>query len=295
MRLDVSNLTVHRAGRLILDGLSFAVPDGAALAIVGPNGAGKTTLLEALAGLLPSRAGEIRLEGRSLQGRPAHARAAAGLRLVGEGRRVVPALTVAENLDLAALGARAAMPPELEELFPALGRRRHTAAGQLSGGEQQMLALAMGLAGRPGVLLLDEPSFGLAPQVVDSLFETLGRLREEAGVTLLLAEQHVQRALALCGQVLVLRSGRIVFDSAQPGAGEAEADGARRLESLVDSYLGRQEDAVAVPGRAQVSDLVRVTLPVAVKRSLQLEARRQGRDPGELVAEAVARMLRSAP
>jgi branched-chain amino acid transport system ATP-binding protein len=285
--LEVRDLSVNRSGRLILDGLSFDVPAGAALAVLGPNGAGKTTLLETLAGLLPAAAGEVRLDGRAVTGLPAHRRARQGIRLVGEGRRVVPQISVAENLDLARLGAGGRpLPATVEELFPRLRQRWRTAAGQLSGGEQQMLALAMGLAAEPKVLLLDEPSFGLAPQVVDELFAALRRLRQEAAITLVLAEQHAQRALALCDRALVIRSGRAVFDS-------AERTGAESLDRVVESYLGRQEDAAAVPTRAEVTDLVSVRLPVTLKRRLQLEARERGVDPNELFADAVRERLRS--
>lgn len=280
--LQVRDLSSHRAGRLVLDRLSFEVPDRAALAVLGPNGSGKTTLLECLAGLLPASSGQIELDGRDLTRLPPHRRARAGLRLVGEGRRVVPQVTVEENVKLARLGARTGAADRVLDLFPRLRARWRTAAGQLSGGEQQMLALAMGLLAEPRVLLLDEPSFGLAPQVVDELFATLKRLHEEAGITLVLAEQHVQRALRLCAHVLVLRSGRAVFDSAAGGA---------RLEEVVESYLGREDDAVAAPTQAEVTDLVSLRLPVTLKRRLQLEARRRGADPNELVAEAVRRLV----
>lgn len=283
--LEVRDLSVQRSGRLVLDGLSFSVLDGAALAVLGPNGAGKTTLLEALAGLLPAAAGSVALDGVALAGRPAHRRARAGLRLVGEGRRVVPQLSVAENLELARIGSSGRpLPASIDELFPRLRQRWQTAAGQLSGGEQQMLALAMGLVAEPKVLLLDEPSFGLAPQVVDELFAALGRLRAGGGITLVLAEQHAQRALALCDRALVIRSGRAVFDSTQAPAGES-------LDRVVEGYLGRQEDAAAVPTRAEVTDLVSIRLPVALKRRLQLEARARGTDPNELFAEAVQKQL----
>jgi branched-chain amino acid transport system ATP-binding protein len=285
--LEVRDLTVHRSGRLVLDGLSFDVPDGAALAVLGPNGAGKTTLLETLAGLLPASGGQIRLDGRAVTAVPAHRRARQGIRLVGEGRRVVPQVTVAENLELARLGAGGRpLPSALEELFPQLRQRWHTAAGQLSGGEQQMLALAMGLAAEPKVLLLDEPSFGLAPQVVDELFAALRRLRQEAAITVVLAEQHAQRALALCDRALVIRSGRAVFDS-------AGSTGAESLDRVVEGYLGRQEDAAAAPTRAEVTDLVSVRLPVTLKRRLQLESRERGVDPNELFADALRKQLRS--
>ena len=287
--LRVRDLTVHRGGRLVLDGLGFDLPAGSALAVLGPNGAGKTTLLETVAGLLPASSGTVELSGRVLDRLPAYRRAQAGLRLVGEGRRVLPQLTVAENLRLGHLRGAAPARGDGGEvgwlaLFPRLRTRWTVPAGQLSGGEQQMLALAMGLAAEPGVLLLDEPSFGLAPQVVDELFTALRRLREESAITLVLAEQHVQRALALCDRVLVIQSGRAVFDS----AGDRAVD----LERIVDGYLGRVGGAAAVPGRGEVTDLVSLRLPVELKRRLQLEARRRGAEPGDLVAEAVRDFVR---
>jgi branched-chain amino acid transport system ATP-binding protein len=277
--LRVRDLTVHRAGRLVLDSLTFELPDGAALAVLGPNGAGKTTLLEALAGLVPVTSGSIELDGRNVTRLPAHRRARAGLRLIGEGRRVIPQVTVADNLDLARLGGARASTESVLELFPKLKARWRTLAGQLSGGEQQMLALAMGLLAEPRVLLLDEPSFGLAPQIVDELF---GTLKDLQGITLVLAEQHVQRALGLCAHVLVLRSGRALFDSSTGGTS---------LEEVVEGYLGRGDEAVAVPSQAEVTDLVSVRLPVTLKRRLQLEARRRGADPNDLVGEAVRRLV----
>ena len=284
MGLSVRDLSVHRAGRLVLDGVSLELRAGSAAAVLGPNGAGKTTLLETVAGTLEPSRGTITLDGRPLAG-PAHLRARHGVRLVGEGRRVVPELTVRENLELALLGAGVRkLAPEVADLFPNLRERIDTLTGQLSGGEQQMLALAMGLAGEPRLLLLDEPSFGLAPKVVDGLFSALARLRG-LGYTILLSEQHISRALELVDEVTVLRGGRVVHQ------GPASAGGAE-LERIVEGYLGRTGDAQAFPTRAEVDELVSVHLPVTLKRRLQLVARDQKEEPAALVSRQVESWLR---
>jgi branched-chain amino acid transport system ATP-binding protein len=286
--LSVNDLRVEHRGRLVLDGVGFDLEPGQVLAVLGPNGAGKTTLLEAVAGLVPATGGSVRLDGQELGGRPAWERATRGLRLVGQGRQVVPELTVAQNLEVACRGAGLeGAPAEVMALFPQLGPRARLAAGQLSGGEQQMLAIAMGLVARPGVLLLDEPSFGLAPAVVDVLFATLRKLRED-GYSLVLTEQHVTRALALADSVMVLRSGRKVFEREI-----RRRTSARLLAEVLESYMGNGEMSTGATG-AIVDELVKVTLPVGLKRELQLRARSRGTSPSELVSEAVAAWLQES-
>jgi branched-chain amino acid transport system ATP-binding protein len=286
--LSVNDLRVEHRGRLVLDGVGFDLEAGQVLAILGPNGAGKTTLLEAVAGLVPAAGGSVRLAGQELGGNAAWERAAHGLRLVGQGRQVVPELTVAQNLEVACRGAGLeGAPAEVMALFPKLGPRARLAAGQLSGGEQQMLAIAMGLVARPGVLLLDEPSFGLAPAVVDVLFATLRKLRED-GYSLVLTEQHVTRALALADRVMVLRSGRKVFERKVQ-----RRTSARLLAEVLESYMGNGEMSTGATG-AVVDELVKVTLPVGLKRELQLRARSRGTSPSELVSEAVAAWLQES-
>jgi branched-chain amino acid transport system ATP-binding protein len=234
--LTVERLTVgHGDGAPVLDGLDLEVPDGAVVALLGANGAGKTTLLRALTGLVPARGGRVLLDGADLTNLSTEDRVRRGLALVPEGRSVVVELTVAENLRLGALWqhkgpAREAAVGQMYELFEPLARRRDAAGHTLSGGERQMLALARALVGRPDVLLLDEPSLGLAPLVVAQL---LGVLRDQAGatgLTVLLAEQNVTGALSVADRGVVLSLGEVVAD--RPAAALA-ADPALR-----HAYLG---------------------------------------------------------
>ena len=194
-------------------GISLEVRQGEAVALIGSNGAGKTTTLRAISGLLPVRAGRIELEGERLDGLGAAAIVARGIAHVPEGRQLFPTLTVRDNLEL---GARAA--PSRRDgldvvftLFPRLRERQRQLAGTLSGGEQQMCAIGRGLMARPRILLLDEPSLGLAPVMVKLIFETLQRVND-AGTTIMLVEQNVPRALQLSHRGYVLENGRLVLD-----------------------------------------------------------------------------------
>jgi branched-chain amino acid transport system ATP-binding protein len=213
MTLTVSDLSA-RYGRIeVCRGIGFTVAPGEFLVVLGANGAGKSTLLGALAGLVTST-GEITLGGMRLDAAPARRRAGMGVALVPEGRRNLFApLTVDENLQLGLRllppGERDAMRAELLGLFPILAERGRQAAGMLSGGEQQMLALAVALARRPAVLLLDEPSQGLAPIVLDELAAAIRRLRP-LGLALVLAEQNVRFAAGLADRYVALRGGEIV-------------------------------------------------------------------------------------
>ena len=197
-------------------GVSLEVPAGRIVAIVGANGAGKSTLLRAIAGLNRVDAGEILLDDRPVQRLPAHRRVALGLALVPEGRHLFPRLTVQRNLELGAFTRRDRV--EVAEsldlvyrTFPALAERRAQSAGTLSGGEQQMVAIGRGLMSRPRLLLLDEPSWGIAPMLVARIFETIGAINR-SGVSILVVEQNVQRALALAHHAYVLQTGRIVLE-----------------------------------------------------------------------------------
>jgi len=194
-------------------GISLEVRPGEAVALIGSNGAGKTTTLRAISGLLPVRAGRIELEGERLDGLGSAAIVARGIAHVPEGRQLFPTLTVRDNLEL---GARAA--PSRRDgldlvftLFPRLRERERQLAGTLSGGEQQMCAIGRGLMARPRILLLDEPSLGLAPVMVKLIFETLQRVND-AGTTIMLVEQNVPRALQLSHRGYVLENGRLVLD-----------------------------------------------------------------------------------
>ena len=208
----VRGLSAGYGGIRVLEGIDLDVPAGGLTAMVGPNGAGKTTLLKSLSGLIP-RAGEVRLDGVPLPAAPA-AIVARGLGLVPEGRQLFPLMTVRETLQLGAWrlprGERAARFEEVIALFPKLAERHRQLAGSMSGGEQQLLAIARALMGRPRLLMLDEPSLGLAPRMVDELLAVVRRLRAH-GVTVLLVEQNVARALAVADEAYVLERGRIVL------------------------------------------------------------------------------------
>ncbi|HZE55229.1 MAG TPA: branched-chain amino acid ABC transporter ATP-binding protein/permease [Bradyrhizobium sp.] len=229
--LEVGLLSAGYGALAVLDQVGLNVGRGEVIALFGPNGAGKSTLMKALSGLIRPVKGTIQLGNRDLASLPAHRVARAGLILVPEGRQVFPQLTVAENLRLGATRRGDLDPAEIEtmlERFPRLRPRLHTAAALLSGGEQQMLAVARGLLARPEVLLLDEPSLGLAPTVVAELFEQFTRLRDE-GMTLLIVDQMADYALAIADRGYVLGGGRVV---AQGKAAEL------RGAMLDDAYLG---------------------------------------------------------
>jgi branched-chain amino acid transport system ATP-binding protein len=200
---------------IAIAGVSLEVRPGEAVALIGANGAGKTTTLRAISGLLPVRAGRIELEGERLDGLGSAQIVARGIAHVPEGRQLFPTMTVRDNLEL---GCRAADRPRRAEaldlvfaLFPRLRERERQLAGTLSGGEQQMCAIGRGLMARPRLLLLDEPSLGLAPVMVRLIFETLQRVND-AGTTIMLVEQNVPRALQLSHRGYVLENGRMVLE-----------------------------------------------------------------------------------
>jgi branched-chain amino acid transport system ATP-binding protein len=218
--LTITGLGVSYEGLHALTEVSLEVGEGEFVTIVGPNGAGKTTLLKAISGSVTAQAGRILYRGGDLGTLRASDRAALGIAHVPEGRRVFPSLTVRENLELGSYrrAARAGRASSLEEvlaLFPILRERHGQLAGSLSGGEQQMLALGRGLMARPDLLLLDEPSQGLGPRVVEQIFETIDRIRRERRLTILLVEQRVVEALELCDRGYVLETGRVVLAGAR--------------------------------------------------------------------------------
>lgn len=234
--LEIDGLTVGYSGSPVIDGLSLAVPDGAVIALLGANGAGKTTLLRTLSGLVPPRGGRIVLDGEEIHGLGVEDRVRRGLAQVPEGRSVVAELTVEENLELGALWRhpsrtrRHEAVSEMYDLFEPLARRRRSLGHQLSGGERQMLALARALVSEPRVLLLDEPSLGLAPRVVAQLMSILRDAARRTGLTVLLAEQNVAGALSIADRGVVLSLGAIVADAP---ADELASDAALR-----HAYLG---------------------------------------------------------
>ena len=215
--LEIDGLSVTYGGLHALSGVSLNVAQGQFVAIVGPNGAGKTTLFKAISGTVAPLSGRITYDGRDLLGVPPWQRAHLGIAHVPEGRQVFSALTVLENLEMGAYPqtGRNEWPRSLDRifaLFPVLAERRHQLAGTLSGGEQQMLAIGRGIASSPQLLLLDEPSMGLAPAVADLIFERIAALNREDGITLLLVEQRVAEALESCDYCYVLEAGRVVLE-----------------------------------------------------------------------------------
>jgi branched-chain amino acid transport system ATP-binding protein len=198
-----------------LDGVSFEVPAGSITAVLGANGAGKTSLLRTLSGLVRARAGRIRLDGRNIGRLPVESIVRLGMAHVPEGRGIIAELTVEENLRLGGLwhggGGREGL-GGVYELFPRLAERRTRTADSLSGGERQMLAIGRALMARPRLLLLDEPSLGLAPQVAAQIMALLRDLRERSGLTVLLVEQNARAALSVADRGIVLNVGRVVAD-----------------------------------------------------------------------------------
>jgi branched-chain amino acid transport system ATP-binding protein len=209
--LQVSKLTVRYGSIEAVRDISFHLGEGEILAMIGPNGAGKSSTVNAVLGLAPA-AGAITLRGEPLDGTPADRMIRRGLSLVPEGRRVFAELSVMENLIAGGFTRTAAQRRQSIEmvvaLFPALQSRLKQMAGTLSGGEQQMLAIGRALMGAPTVLLLDEPSLGLAPQIVDEIFELIARLRQQ-GVSILVVEQNAERAIALSDRTIVMVNGAI--------------------------------------------------------------------------------------
>jgi branched-chain amino acid transport system ATP-binding protein len=231
--LELERLDVAYAGVPAVRSLSLSVDRGEIVGLIGPNGAGKSTTLHAIMGIVRPAGGDIRLAGRSIRGRAPERIARAGIALVPEGRRIYPNLTVDENLRLGLAARRGRgrddVLESLRELFPVLGRYRSQPAGVLSGGEQQQLAIARALAAEPDIILLDEPSLGLAPIVVDAVFERLAQIRER-GVTTLLVEQRAQRTVASADRTYALANGelRATFTPAD----------ASDTDSLVAAYFG---------------------------------------------------------
>jgi len=219
--LTVENLDMSYGDVRALDGVSLEVAQGAIVAIVGANGAGKTSLIRTIAGMLRPTRGRILLRDRDIAGLPSHKVCDLGIGQVAEGRQVFPTLTVAENLDMGAMLPRARWNraenlDRVFALFPVLAERRAQASGTLSGGEQQMLAIARCLMGMPDLVMFDEPSLGLAPTVVQSVLQTIRDLNRE-GLTCVLVEQNVAVSLKLASRAYVLENGRVTLS----GTGEA--------------------------------------------------------------------------
>jgi branched-chain amino acid transport system ATP-binding protein len=239
--LTVNNIETYYGPIMALRGVSFSVPAGAIVTILGANGAGKTTILQTVSGVMDPQKGSVTLEGRAIHGLDPDRVARLGLSHVPEGREVFPFLSVRENLRMGAYARRdtTAVAQDLEmvnEYFPVLSSRAEQRAGSLSGGEQQMLAIGRALMARPKVMLLDEPSLGLSPKLVKDIFDIIGRINRERGVTVLLVEQNANLALQTADYGYVLELGRIVME-----------DTCERLlqkDDIREFYLGLKESSV---------------------------------------------------
>ena len=214
--LSVEGLDLFYGDAQALAGVSLDVPEGVVTAIVGANGAGKSSLIRTIAGIERARAGRITWRGQAIQGRPPHEICNLGIGQVAEGRQIFPTMSVLENLEVGghlprARRAKQASLAEVFDLFPRLAERRAQAAGTLSGGEQQMLAIGRCLLGRPELIMFDEPSLGLSPALVEEMFRIIGRLNREAGLTVILVEQNVAASLQLAERAYVLETGRVVM------------------------------------------------------------------------------------
>ncbi len=210
-------------GRIeVLHGISLDAAEGTCVGILGHNGMGKTTLLKTVMGLIPATGGSIALKGRAIQRLPAHLRARAGLGYVPQGRQIFPGLTVRDNLRFAAIACRApaSVADEVLDEFPELGRLLDRPGGTLSGGEQQLLAVARALCGRPRLLLLDEPTEGIQPSIVAALVERIAALRRDRGLTVLLVEQNLDFIHAVADRALLIQRGRIGAEIAREALGD---------------------------------------------------------------------------
>jgi branched-chain amino acid transport system ATP-binding protein len=233
--LRLEDLEVRYGAVAAVRNVSLELGEGEIVGLIGPNGAGKSKTLHAIMGLVPAHAGQVLLRGRSIRGRAPEAVARSGIALVPEGRRIYATLTVEENLRLGLAGRRSGDGVDADVawvhgLFPIVHEFRGRQAGALSGGQQQQLAIARALVARPDVLLLDEPSLGLAPQLVDTVFSALSAIRER-GVTVLLVEQRAQRTVAFADRTYVLANGEHAAT-----LGPKDADDTERL---IKAYLGR--------------------------------------------------------
>lgn len=230
--LRVQNLQVSYGRVEAVRGVSFEAMPGSLVTLVGANGAGKSSIINAIAGIVRPSGGTIHFEGRDITRTGSHRLVSQGLVQVPEGRQILSSLTIAENMQLGARNLRRGAASAIEEMyerFPVLGERRSLAAGSLSGGEQQMLAIARAMLARPKIVLMDEPSMGLAPKIVNEVFNVIEEIRE-SGATVVLVEQNARRALQAADSGHVLQNGEIVKSGA---AAELLAD-----DSIVEAYLG---------------------------------------------------------
>jgi branched-chain amino acid transport system ATP-binding protein len=234
--IEAADLQTFYGKSHILHGVGLRVDEGEIVAVLGRNGAGKTTTLRSLTGLTPARAGVVRIFGQETTSWPAYRIAALGVGYVPEGRRIFPNLTVEENLKVPRERPGPWSIARVQSLFPALAQRRANLGSQLSGGEQEMLAIARALVLNPRVLVLDEPSQGLAPRVVRDVFQVVAAMREE-GMSVLLVEQNVRAAVEIADRVYVLDDGRVVYE----GRADEFGDDEERVRSLAGASAGSWE------------------------------------------------------
>jgi len=219
MHLEIKDLQVFYGKIEAIKGISFHVDQGEIVTLIGANGAGKTTTLKTISGLRPVTGGQILFDGQDISKIQAHVRTAMGISMAPEGRGIFPGMTVLENLEIGKYFRKdrknemAEDLAEVYELFPRLKERASQAGGTLSGGEQQMLAIGRALMSRPKVLLLDEPSMGLAPMMIQNIFNIITRINKELGTTILLVEQNAQQALQRANRAYVLETGKIVKEA----------------------------------------------------------------------------------
>ena len=212
--LVASGLRVSYGQSEVLHGLDFAVPPGEIVAVLGRNGMGKSTLMKSLIGLIPTKSGEIRLKDENLTALKSHKRVEKGIAYVPQGRMIFPTMTVQENIETGLfVRGRSAVPPNLYELFPVLKDMRKRRGGNLSGGQQQQLAIARALATEPTVLLLDEPTEGIQPSIIQELGRTLKRIRDERNLSIIVSEQVLTFALDIADRIIVLEGGMIVHEA----------------------------------------------------------------------------------
>lgn len=232
--LEIKNIDVFYGDLQVIWDVSFSVSEGEVVALIGANGAGKSTILRTISGLVPLKSGEIVFDGQAVNRLPAHSLIDLGLVHVPEARRLFPEMTVEENLDIGALKGEAKKnrksgKDKIFDLFPRLAERRRQLSGTLSGGEQQMLAIGRGLMSRPKLMMLDEPSLGLAPILVKEVFRVINQVRSE-GMTILIVEQNVKQTLAAADRAYVLENGKLVMQ----GSAKELADD----EHVKAAYLG---------------------------------------------------------
>ena len=233
--LEVNDLNVYYGAIHAIKNISFEIKKGEIVTLIGANGAGKTSTLHAVSGLLPLKSGEVSLNGVNITGVEAHKLVSQGMAHVPEGRRIFTELTVLENLEMGAYtrNDKDGIKEDLEKmfvLFPRLAERKKQLAGTMSGGEQQMLAIARALMSKPTILLMDEPSMGLAPLLVQEIFKIIERINKEEGVTILLVEQNAHMALSVANRAYVLETGEIIKE----GAGKVLLDD----PDIKKAYLG---------------------------------------------------------